>query len=76
LRQAAGRSFVRIAGGWWERGLSRETKRRRVEAASLAGRAMLARMPELAGLLRDGGVVVLRDGGKIIELRDAQLVPR
>ncbi len=75
LRQAAGRSFTKIDGMWVEHGIRMEARRLRVAADSAAGRALIGRLSGLEPLLSDAGVVILRDGGKIVELRSSRSAP-
>jgi hypothetical protein len=74
-RQIAGRAFTRSDGAWLERGIRPEAARSRIAVDSAAGRELLARLPDLRLLLRDAGVVVLRDGGRVVELRATKLPP-
>ena len=64
-----------IDGAWIERGIRPQASRSKIAADSKAGRDLLGRLPELRLLLRDAGVVVLRDGGHIVELRSTKLPP-
>jgi hypothetical protein len=74
-RHIAGRTFTEIDGTWIERGIRPQASRARIAADSKAGRDLLGRLPELRLLLRDAGLVVLRDGGRVVELRSPKFPP-
>ena len=73
--RAGDRLFTRSGARWLEHGLERDeatgalAPASTVAADSPAGRALLARLPWLAGLLADAEGVVLRDGDAVVEVR-------